>query len=50
MKRKLTGIDYLEQTLNWSAFIKGHPQVGVSLREVLNELYTLRAERGGNAK
>jgi len=39
---KLVGTDYLEQMLNWVAFINSHPQVGISLRQVLDELYALR--------
>ena len=45
-KPKLEGADYLEQMLNWSAFINGHPHVGSALREVLAELYTLREKDG----
>ena len=41
-KTKLKGIDYLEQTLKWTAFINAHPQFATSLREVLDELYYLR--------
>ena len=41
-KRKLKGIDYLEQTLKWATFIKAHRQFATSLREVLDELYYLR--------
>lgn len=49
MKDNPTGIDYLEQMLNWDKFCKAHPNFPVALREILDELYALREEvaRGG---
>ena len=41
-KTKLTGIEYLEQSLNWKAFCKHHPTYPLAVREVLDELYFLR--------